>query len=432
MFKKTKFLFPLITIGSVAGLTSIVASCDDTNNYKTFDFKFDGDLVLKADRNSLQFNILPADKLSDFLNSKFNKAINDLKSEIAEYFTSQYEPEIKYSGTNEFLIPSASKFSDYPKSIKVNVQTKSSKFTFDFKFESIDQNLELGKLGEKGQSAEQQKAAAKIASIKVSNNFGYIAYYQGLNRDNKKVELPVNLFSSAINKVVDSSINPTLSNYQVVVDPSIYKTLNIDWEAPINKNLSFKAKVLSASDGDTFTIEAKESKIIAGQQITKGETYKIRLAGIDTPEKAVGSGKNVVAAAPFEYSFALLASKFGEKVLTNKEVIVGFVEGKDAYERITADIFFGDNFQHSYNTEIVRAGYTLPLAKQTYNPEGTQQVGSYEAVIYPEIAKAMAEAKQNKRGFFHYFENSSQVARFIYLIKPNTSYIPFEKLVENK
>ncbi|WAM07969.1 hypothetical protein [Mycoplasmopsis cynos] len=70
----------------------------------------------------------------------------------------------------------------------------------------------------------------------------------------------------------------------------------------------------------------------------------------------------------FEYAFALHATKFAEEILGKKfanDVVVGFASGKDSYERITADIFFGEKYKYSYNAEIVRVGHTLPFKNQS-------------------------------------------------------------------
>ncbi|WP_416373579.1 hypothetical protein [Mycoplasmopsis cynos] len=88
---------------------------------------------------------------------------------------------------------------------------------------------------------------------------------------------------------------------------------------------------------------------------------------MDTPEKALGSKKDFKKSSNFEYAFALHATKFAEEILGKKfanDVVVGFASGKDSYERITADIFFGEKYKYSYNAEIVRVGHTLPFKNQ--------------------------------------------------------------------
>ncbi|WAM04040.1 hypothetical protein ONA22_00095 [Mycoplasmopsis cynos] len=91
------------------------------------------------------------------------------------------------------------------------------------------------------------------------------------------------------------------------------------------------------------------------------------MSGIDTPEKGLGGKKGIRKNHRLLNMLLLYTTKFAEEILGKKfanDVVVGFASGKDTYERITADIFFGEKYKYSYNAEIVRAGHTLPFKNQ--------------------------------------------------------------------
>ncbi|UWV82944.1 hypothetical protein [Mycoplasmopsis cynos] len=47
--------------------------------------------------------------------------------------------------------------------------------------------------------------------------------------------------------------------------------------------------------------------------------------------------------------------------------------------------------------------------------------------MYKELAIALSDAINNKKGLFNYFNNPIEVQRFVYLIKPNSEWFPFYK-----
>ncbi|MEA4134365.1 thermonuclease family protein [Mycoplasma sp. 2704] len=237
---------------------------------------------------------------------------------------------------------------------------------------------------------------------------------------------------------VSSTITPKFSDFEVKPSYTKMKKLSIDWNNKLIDMNSFRAKVISVSDGDTATVVALEDKKMINTSITKGSKYTIRYSGIDTPEKAVSS----TLSCPFEYGFALLSSKFGKQILFNddpnsefynvkNEVKIGFTSGSDSYGRLTADIFFGEDFGYSYNAEITREGLTLPYDsfanwKANYNEPKTSP--NYVNSIYPEIALAFNHARENKLGFFHYFEQAEQIEKYVYIAKRNSKWQAFEEL----
>ena len=91
---------------------------------------------------------------------------------------------------------------------------------------------------------------------------------------------------------------------------------------------SFSGKVVKVSDGDTIEV------------MREGRAEKIRLAGIDCPEKKQAFGK---AAKRFTLDLA------AQKIVTVK------VETTDRYGRTVGEVILPDG--RSLNRELVRAGY---------------------------------------------------------------------------
>lgn len=90
----------------------------------------------------------------------------------------------------------------------------------------------------------------------------------------------------------------------------------------------FKGTVVGIADGDTIRV------------ISNGALYKIRLAGIDCPEKGQPYGKQ--------------AKLFTSDLAFKKDVSV-IERGHDRYGRLIADIILPD--RTSLSKDLVRAGY---------------------------------------------------------------------------
>ncbi|MCU9933351.1 hypothetical protein [Mycoplasmopsis cynos] len=76
----------------------------------------------------------------------------------------------------------------------------------------------------------------------------------------------------------------------------------------------------------------------------------------------------------------------------------------------------------------MRAGHTLPFKNQGWEANvKNKNIKSYEYNMYKELAIALSDAINNKKGLFNYFNNPIEVQRFVYLIKPNSEWFPFYK-----
>lgn len=120
--------------------------------------------------------------------------------------------------------------------------------------------------------------------------------------------------------------------------------------------LTLQGKVVHIADGDTLTI------LIAGN-----EQVKIRLAGIDTPERAQPFGNKAKQ--------ALAALAFQQEALVE-------VETKDKYGRAVGRVIAGGL---DVNAELVRQGMAWVYRKYTNDQK---------------LFKLEAEAKQAKRGLW--------------------------------
>ncbi|EIE40766.1 thermonuclease family protein [Mycoplasmopsis canis] len=306
-----------------------------------------------------------------------------------------------------------------PKEIYVKINNKKIKLLLS----NITKDIEYGKLGEKNQNKEMQNLAQSIENIPVKYTFSYMPSYNSYNVSG--------LDNINIIKVENVNINPTLKNLTINSNSDNFKPTGISFEDSSISGSAFKAKIQSVSDGDTFSVVSLENKTLKGGiQIIKDEVYKSRLSGIDTPEKGIADANKYISASPFEYSFALHATNFANQVINNDKyknnVMVGFVPGKDTFNRVTADIFFGENYQFSYNAEIVRSGHTLPYSNDIWKLKFTEKdKNSYEYNLYPFISEAFEEAIKNKKGMFNYFSHPEDASLFVYKIKNNNKWHPF-------
>ncbi len=119
---------------------------------------------------------------------------------------------------------------------------------------------------------------------------------------------------------------------------------------------TFTGKVVKITDGDTI------------QVMLNGKAEKIRLAGIDTPEKKQPFGQ-----AATRYNHSLSAQK----------IVTVRVEITDRYGRLVGEVFLPDG--RSLNRELVRAGYAWWFRK--YSDD--QTIGELEN-----------EARQARRGLW--------------------------------
>lgn len=187
--------------------------------------------------------------------------------------------------------------------------------------------------------------------------------------------------------------------------------INVDW----NNTRWYEGIVTKWADGDTLEVKVVRKGPKIDNAININEAYRIRVGGIDTPEKAVGGE----LATPFEYQYAELSSAFGKKAISIGKTVRVLYSSKDAYGRLVGDIYFGDKFDISYSVEIVRSGYTLPMGSILTN---ALTKNNYEYYSYYLMALALEQAQKNKKGFFADFDTPEAISNFIYLKKPNTSF----------
>ncbi|QBF34658.1 hypothetical protein EG856_01840 [Mycoplasmopsis phocirhinis] len=224
-------------------------------------------------------------------------------------------------------------------------------------------------------------------------------------------------------------------------DLPLDKNHKTEWNSSIHldstnkriKNYVFRAQISNHFDGDTVEVLALEDKPIAG--IENNHKYRLRIAGIDTPEKNVGGNP----ANETEYKWALKASEFAENTLKLNQIVYVFATGLDSFKRITADVFFNydidkpnslDEVDKSYSVEITKAGWTLPF--NANNGLGIRIKSPYtlEWYTFRMLGMALKFAYDNQKGFFavNKGEKRKSIQEFakIYQLKPiNNNYINF-------
>ena len=199
---------------------------------------------------------------------------------------------------------------------------------------------------------------------------------------------------------------------------------NIDWNKL--KAKYFDAEIVEWSDGDTPIV--KVTAIDPSNTTVKvGEKTKIRISGIDTPEKFVGGNKS----KDFEHNYAKLSSKFAEEAVPKGSKVRVYADQKDAFGRWMGDVFFGENYKYLYSVEITRSGLTLPYfsdVSQALNFAKNPLYWEHYALL--QLANAFEFAITNKKGFFKTFALPYWIQSNIYRMKPNGKWTLLDKKSE--
>ena len=101
----------------------------------------------------------------------------------------------------------------------------------------------------------------------------------------------------------------------------------------------FTAKAIGVSDGDTITV------------LYQGYPQKIRLEGIDCPEKAQAFGQR--------------AKQFTSDLAFGRVVTIRGLEKRDRYDRILGEVILPDG--RSLNHELLRAGFAWWYRKYSHD-----------------------------------------------------------------
>ncbi len=138
---------------------------------------------------------------------------------------------------------------------------------------------------------------------------------------------------------------------------------------------TFKAKVIRVSDGDTIVVETPD-----GQQV------KIRVLGMDTPEKYITSKLKKDAAEchttveKMSY-LGKLASKHAHEYLKPEDIVVVEPHGQGKYGRLLAKIYVNGK---DYALQMIRDGYSCV----------------YKSAAPKEYFRALEEAKEKRTGLW--------------------------------
>ncbi|KKB26922.1 hypothetical protein MM26B8_01360 [Mycoplasmopsis meleagridis] len=240
-----------------------------------------------------------------------------------------------------------------------------------------------------------------------------------------------NQWEGALNKTVSREYNVTInfalpSSLNTRFDKAIAKKIDVNWDELVNS--SALAEITRWADGDTvyfkviqdFPLDSPLYNEFHDAFINQTE-FKLRIRGIDTPEKHVGT----LTSSPFEYQYAELSSAFGETNFpagTKIKVVFNGNAEKDAFGRYLGDFFFGNNFEYSYTVEIVNAGLTLPLYSEDDVKNAINQKRDSFHYSTIQLADAFNEAMINKRGFYKNFVDGDGVNSSIYIMKPSSVY----------
>ncbi|VEU75479.1 Uncharacterised protein [Mycoplasmopsis maculosa] len=202
----------------------------------------------------------------------------------------------------------------------------------------------------------------------------------------------------------------------------------------VQKNVS-KFKVVGGADGDTVYLEALEDNNERG--IRTGDKNKIRLSGIDTPEKYVG----LTRASDKEYKYALMSSEFASKTLKNNKIVYAYITEKDSFGRWVGDVFYSEtndkpekieDVDRSYSVQITRAGLTLPYDINPIPNMDLQKIeGTLQWYVWRLLGVALLNANYYNDGFFAEYSTPYDVSKNVYEIKKfGTAFESFTKKVD--
>lgn len=171
---------------------------------------------------------------------------------------------------------------------------------------------------------------------------------------------------------------------------------------------SMEGEITKVVDGDTVYAKiTKLPKEIGNYKTTfkVGDIIKLRIPSIDTFEEHV-PGQEV---DPIEKAYALRDHAFAESLIPvgTKVRMVSPNWSSKTYDRYVADLFFGENFERNFSTEMLAGGYTLPRL-----PWNHEYLASFRAnynkkikemftdLILPYLAYAFNDGIAKKRGFY--------------------------------
>lgn len=171
---------------------------------------------------------------------------------------------------------------------------------------------------------------------------------------------------------------------------------------------SMEGEITKVVDGDTvYARITKLPKEIGNYSTTfkVGQIIKLRIPSIDTFEEHV-PGQEV---DPVEKAYALRDHAFAESLIPvgTKVRMVSPNWSSKTYDRYVADLFFGENFERNFSTEMLAGGYTLPRL-----PWNHEYLASFRAnynkkikemftdLILPYLAYAFNDGIAKKRGFY--------------------------------
>lgn len=400
----------------------------EIENGSFVDVKLKNDLVAEIDH---QVNINKEDKIVDITDEKgividakeFKKDSDEVienKLQLDEKIKKQIINNIKDTYSINSIVLTSAQLKDKFLKIPSEFKTQLSRGAH-FRIESISrrQRKEQEAKNNLSKFFDSIKFDQSNNKIEVETVFS-LGLYTKFNRRIlgilKEIVVDSNLEVKNLPGDMIAKLQNSTFNFQ---DPAIRK-INVDWD----QVPWYEGEITSWADGDTLSIKVTaNNKVENIDQLAIGKNVKVRISGIDTPEKAVGKKK----ASAFEYQYAEVSSAFGPHFAKVGDKVRMIGTGLDTFERFTSDVYKGakeGEYNVSYSVEMVRNGYTLPLESSGFKKEQTIP-GSLTYYSYFEMGRALKEAVEKQSGFFVDYRTPFAVSTFIYKIKQNSGYTMF-------
>ncbi|MDJ1646250.1 thermonuclease family protein [Mycoplasma phocimorsus] len=401
---------------------------EDIQNGSFGDVKLKNEIALEINQ---QVNINRVEKIVDITNEKgeivdaieFPKDTDELiiqKEKFDEAIKKQILANIKDTYSINSIVLSSDQFKDKNLKIPSKFKTFLSNGAY-FKIESVARRQKPAQAKKRNLNDffEKIRFTSENNNIDVETVFS-LGLYTKFNRRVLGVLKEITFDSHLELKNLPSDMKTRLENSRFDFNNPTVKKINVDWE----KIPWYEGEIISWADGDTVSVKiTANNKVNYIEKLSIGNEVKVRISGIDTPEKSVGRKR----ASEFEYQYAEVSSAFGPHFAKAGEKIRMIGTGLDTFGRVTSDVYKGakeDEFNVSYSVEMVRNGYTLPMDASGFKKEQTT-LGTLSYYSYFELGRALKEAVDKQAGFFVDYRIPFWASTFIYKIKQNTGYTMF-------
>ncbi len=147
----------------------------------------------------------------------------------------------------------------------------------------------------------------------------------------------------------------------------------------------FDAIITHWVDGDTFNYENIDG--------SKPKYDSVRIQNIDTPEiNHSWAGSAPVDSA--EEKWGIKATELAKQLIPEGSHVRLVNSGDNSFNRLVASVFYGNNFEHNFEIEMLKSGLATPI----FQANQILSKANIQYYIGLELANSFNYAKDNKKG----------------------------------